>query len=240
MADLALKDSLIDEYLKYKFQEDYNPDTIRKLFKYIQVFFLRESFFDDPSMLIQLENDPLIEIIDDCSDEELAQNTLLKLMLVEKSSMQSYRILDINDRHEKLKPKYSGTYPNRMDKHKAQEHIKALLSDAKYIIITDGYITTQWDINKALIEDIVPCRTLNLKIIGANKEAKQFILNQIEKKDLQLLCSNWTVQASSLGRNIHDRYIETDKLKILLSSGLYNLSTSNKDFTYVIEIKIKG
>jgi hypothetical protein len=237
VADLALNDALIDEYLKFKFQEDYTPNTIRKLFKYIQPFPLRENFYDDPSIVGQLENDPLIEIVDDCSDENLVQDTLLKFMLVDKFSSKNYRTLNINDNFEKLKPQYSGTYPSRMGKDKVQEHIKALLSDAKYVIITDGYITTQWHINKVLIKDIVPCRILNLKIIGANKDVNKYILNKSEKKDLELICNDWTIQASSLGKNIHDRYIETDKLKILLSSGLYNLSATNKDFTYVIEIK---
>ncbi|MFK5976004.1 MAG: hypothetical protein QM493_05815 [Sulfurovum sp.] len=237
MADLALDNALIDEYLKFKFQEDYTPDTIRKLFKYIQPFPLRESFFDDPSILMQLENDPLIEVVDNCTDEELVQNTLLKFMLVDKFSKKSYRILDINDEYEKLKPKYVGTYPNSIGKEKAQEHIKALLSDAKYVIITDGFITTQWKINKVLIKDIVPCRILNLKIIGANKDHNKLVIDTNEKEDLKLICNDWTIQASPLGKNIHDRYIETDKLKILLSSGLYNLSATSKDFTYVIEIK---
>ena len=42
----------------------------------------------------------------------------------------------------------------------------------------------------------------------------------------------------NINQNIHDRYIETDKVKILLSSGLYHLSTnSQKDFTYMVKIK---
>lgn len=236
MADLALNDALIDEYLKFKFQYDYKPDIIRKLFKYIQPFPLREDFYDDPSIMMQLENDPLIEIVDNCSDEDLVQESILKLMLVDIFISVPHRTLNINDVYEKLKPQYSGTYPNKMGKDKAQEHIKALLSDAKYIIITDGYITTQWSVNKELIKDIVPFMALDLTIVGANKDIKKNILNKSEKKDLELICSDWNIKVSSLGTNIHDRYIKTDKLKILLSSGLYNLSATNKDFTYVVEM----
>lgn len=240
MADLALNNTLIDEYLKYKFQDDYTPQTIRKLFKYIQPFPIKEGFFDDPSIAMQMESDPLIEIVDDCSDEELVHDTVLKLMLVDSASIVRYRTLNINDSYEKLKPKYVGTYPNRMDKNKAQKHIKALLSDANWVTITDGYISSrsEWSNNQNIIKDIVPFKDLDLTIIGADKESRKFSLSASEKSELALFCNEWIVKVSSIGNNIHDRYIETDKLKILLSSGLCHLSsTSNKDFTYVVEIK---
>jgi len=240
VADLALNNSLIDEYLKYKFQDDYTPNTIRKLFKYIQPFSIREGFSDDPSMAMQMESDPLIEIVDNCSDEELVQDSILKLMLVDKASFVSYRTLNIDDGYEKLKPKYVGTYLNSMGKDNAQQHIKALLSDAKYITITDGYIASwnSWNSNKLLLQDIIPFKELDLNIIGADKEAKRFSLSASEKSELENLCDSWTVKVNAIGQNIHDRYIETDNLKILLSSGISHLSsTSNKDFTYVVEIK---
>ena len=242
MADLALNDSLINEYLKYKFQDDYNTDKIRKLFKYIQPFSIRESYslISDPSMASQLISDPLIELIEDCSDEELVQNSLLKLMIVDSFSSKEYRILNINDSLEKLIPKYVGTYSNNMGKDKAQKHIKALLSDAKWIRITDGYMSSrgEWSTNKSIIIDIVPCIDLDLTIIGGDKESGNFTLSSFQKSELESLCSTWNIKTQKIPKNIHDRYIETDSFKILLSSGICHLSsTSNKDFTYVIEIK---
>lgn len=243
MADLALSDSLIDEYLKYKFQDDYNPNIIRKLFKYIQPFALRDNniWMSDPSIPVQLENDPLIEIIDVCSDEELVQDTCLKFMLTDTNHNVTYKIINLNNSFEKLKPKYGATYPNSIDKNKAQEHIKFLLSDANWVKITDGYIATprQWSDNKIIISNIIPIKQFNLKIVGADKSANRNTINEMEKQELVRLSSNnWTIQVESLTQNIHDRYIETDKLKILLSSGLEHLnSNSSKDFTYIIEIK---
>lgn len=240
MADLALNNTLIDEYLKYKFQDGYTPETIRKLFKYIQPFSIRANFFDDPSMAMQLESDPLIEMVNNFNDEELVQDTVLKLMLVNSTSSVSYRTLNINDIYEKLKPKYVGTYANSMGKNKAQEHIKALLSDTTWIIITDGYISSrsEWSNNKNIIKDIVPFKDLDLKIIGADKGNGKLSLSADEKSELAQFSNEWIVKVSAIGNNIHDRYIETDKLKILLSSGLCHLSSSsNKDFTYVVEIK---
>ncbi len=242
MADLALNDSLINEYLKYKFQDDYTPDTIRKLFKYIQPFSIREGFFDDPSMAMQMESDPLIEIVDNCSNEKLVQNTILKLMLVDEASSVTYRTLDINDCYEKLKPKYVGTYINRMGKDKALNHIKALLSDAMWIRIIDSYIDTnpsQWNENKNLLEKILPFRSFDLKIESGSTRDKRQPIPKDKQNELNAICSDWQIGAIQYNDNSkHDRYIETDKLKILLSGGLYNLSSiSNKDFTYVVEIK---
>jgi hypothetical protein len=152
-----------------------------------------------------------------------------------------YKILNINNSNEKLKPKYGATYLNSIDKNKAIEHIKFLLSDANWIKITDGYIATssRWNDNKNLIEQIVPNIEIDLTIIGADKERKTLVLTQSQKDEIKALVPNLRdVKASRLAPNIHDRYIETDKLKILLSSGLEHLnSISNKDFTYVIEIK---
>ncbi|QOY54005.1 hypothetical protein HUE87_08905 [Candidatus Sulfurimonas marisnigri] len=243
MADLALHNSLITEYVNYIFQDSYDHIKIKKLFKFIQTFPVQtnhSSFFSDPATASQLV-DPLIEIIDSCSDDELVRNTTLKFMLVDTHANVNYITLNINNNYEKLKLKYGGTYPNATDKNKAQQHIKALLSDANWIIITDGYIANarQWEKNKNTIADIVPMKNLNLKIIGADKDSQRNGINESEKNELKLLSSNkWTVQVEQLNHNIHDRYIETDKLKILLSSGLDNLSsTSTKDFTYVIAIK---
>jgi len=242
MADLALSDPLIDEYLKFRFQEEYNPETIRKLFKYIQSFAIRSNnqWMQDPAML-QLESDPLIEIIADCTDEELVQNTILKFMLTDNRVSVDYKTLNINDSNEKLKAKYGATCLNRIDKNKAIEHIKFLLSDANWIKIIDGYIATssRWNDNKNLIEQIVPNIEIDLTIVGADKEKKALVLTQSQKDEIKALIPNLRdVKASSLTPNIHDRYIETDKLKILLSSGLEHLnSISNKDLTYVIEIK---
>lgn len=243
MADIALKDSLIDEYLKYKFQDGYNQTTIRKLLKYIQPFAIREDneCLQDPSMMSQLENDPLIEIVDNCSDVDLVQNTVLKLMLSDSMSATSYISLNLNSNLEKLQQKYAATYSTPMGKQRAQQHIKALLSDANYVIITDGYIATsrQWNDNKSLIADIVPNSNIDLTIIGADKGSEIYVLNQPKKDELKVLLPNLReVKATQLSQNSHDRYIETDKLKILISSGLEHLSSSStKDFTYIVDIK---
>ncbi len=245
MADLALNDSLINEYINYKLQGSYNSTTIRKLFKYIQPFTIRDDniWMSDPAIALQLESDPLIEVIDACSDIDLVQNTLLKLMLIDTAinPLPMHTIINILNNNEKLKIKYGATYPSSLDKNKAQEHIKALLSDAGYIMITDAYVSTsrKWNDNKNLIADIVPNINIDLTIIGADKDASIYVIDKSKKDELKRLLPNLkVVKSTQINQNTHDRYIETDKLKILLSSGLEHLSSSSsKDFTYIVEIK---
>jgi hypothetical protein len=192
----------------------------------------------------------LFKVVDKSNDDELVQSTRLKLMLIDRkiTPMPSFTTVNISDtlskkskKSEKLQPKYGATYPNATDKAKAQAHIKALLSDATSIKITDGYIATKsgWTHNKKLIDTLLPKGTIKVTIVGSDISKKQRSLNGAQKSEIETLCANWAVHCSALNSQItHDRYIETDKVKILLSSGLYHLSTSSsKDFTYIIELR---
>lgn len=244
MGNLALNDSLIDEYIKYKFQSNFDLNKIRRLLKFIQPFDIRSDHpsLQDPAMPIQLNNDPLINIIPPCGNEELVQNSLLKLMLIDNTSSYSFVTLNIMSDYEKIKLRFGGMYPNNLDKNKAQLHIKALLSDARWIKISDSYIdndASQWNENKNLLMDIVPYKTLDLTIESGSVRNSKNPLDGTKKEELKSICRDWNVIGGQYNDNsFHDRYIETDKLKILLSSGLYNLSSgSNKDFTYIVEIK---
>jgi len=247
MADLVLSESLVDEYLKFKDNSGFDKSKTQKLLKHILSFPLKNnhSLMQDPAMAMQLEgSDPLIEITDVLNDTDLVQSSRLKLMLIDKaiSPMSSFTTVNITGiLPEKLQPKYGATYPNATDKAKAQAHIKALLSDAKWIKITDAYIaaSASWQENKSLIQSLLPNITVNVTIVGADIQQNKMSLDQNQKTEIQTLCANWAVNCSVLNnQTTHDRYIETDQVKILLSSGLYHLSvTSSKDFTYVIELK---
>jgi len=244
MAELALNNSLISEYLNFKFQNNYNANKTRKLLKYIQTFSIRNDhpLVTDPSMQMQLNNDPLIDIIQSCSDDDLVKNSSLKLMLVDSYVNTSYTVVNIQNSYEKIKLRFGGTYTGSLDKNNAQKHIKALLSDASYIIIYDSYINAdnnQWAENKSIIQSIVPQVDINLKIESGSVRNHKPALTNDEKLELNSICSLWNIQSNQYNDNsFHDRYIESDKVKILLSGGIYNISTnSNKDFTYVVEIK---
>lgn len=239
MSALCLSNSLVAQYLKYLSGRDFDKKITGKLLKYIQPFLISSSqhiIFKDPSALPQLQNDPLIHLVDEMSDEDLVKYTTLKLQLVDKCNLTStfteVNVMPIFANSEKVDMSIGATYENATGKDKAIRHITALLSDAKYVNITDGYIAenpSQWNENKNLLNNLLPKKAIEIAIITDN------FTKQLE---LENLCSEWKVKIKVMGINIHDRYIETDKIKILLSSGLYNLSIySQKDFTYMVKIK---
>lgn len=88
MADLVLHESLVDEYLNYKFNTGFNQSKTQKLLKYILPFPLKNdhSLMQDPAIKMQLEgSDPLIEISNETDDSVLVQYSRLKLMLIDKA-----------------------------------------------------------------------------------------------------------------------------------------------------------
>lgn len=208
------------------------------MLKYIQFFLVSQNqhqIFSDPSFVAQINNDPLLNMVDSCTENELVNYTTLKLQLVDKYSIVTFtqvNVVPILANSEKLDMTIGATFENATGKDKAIDHIKALLSDAKYINITDGYVeydSNQWTENKKLLDKILPKKAIDITILtkGFSKKA-----------ELESLCSQWNIKSKEIGINIHDRYIETDKLKILLSSGLFHLSTnSHKDFTYMVKVK---
>lgn len=238
MSALCLSNTLVNEYLNYISQDSFDTKKVRNMLKYIQSFLVSQNqhrFFSDPSFIMQINNDPLLKIVDSCSEDELVKLTVLKLQLVDKYSTAGFtqvNVVPILANSEKVDMTIGATFENANGKDKAIEHIKALLSDAKYINITDGYIEydgNQWSENKNLLNTVLPKKAIDITVITSNFT---------KKSELEGLCSEWTIKTKIIGANIHDRYIETDKIKILLSSGLYHLSlNSQKDFTYMVKIK---
>jgi len=238
MSAICLSNSLVSHYLKYTFAESFDKKIIRNLLKYIHPFVVsknQHTIFSDPSFIMQINNDPLLNVVDKCSDEELVSISTLKLQLVERNTNSDFtevNIVPLIANSEKIDMAIGATYENSNGKDKAITHMKALLSNAKWIKVTDGYIDanpSQWNENKRLLEDIIPKKAIDVTIVSGSFS---------KKNELEAICSDWNVRVQNMGQHTHDRYIETDKLNILLSSGLYNLSTnSNKDMTYRIKIK---
>lgn len=238
MSNLCLNDKLVSEYLRYISNSSFDKVLVTKLLKYIQPFLVsinQHKIFSDPAFSMQINNDPLLKIVSNCSEEDLVQNTTLKVQLVDKNPSKTFVELNINPllvNGEKLDMTLGATFENANGKDKANNHIKNLLSDAKWIKITDSYIeydNNQWNENINTLKNILPRLNINITIVCGNFT---------KKADLKIIYNDWNIKSENINQNIHDRYIETDKVKILLSSGLYHLSTnSQKDFTYMVKIK---
>jgi hypothetical protein len=160
-------------------------------------------------------------------------------MLAKDRSCGTYPYPYINILEDETDVSFTATYKSGENRDKAIAHIKALLKDATTIKVYDRYLSKinngsdSWsNTNKQVLLDILPQKTIQIEIYC------QSDWNNSREADLTTICTQWIINKKTWDSTIHDRYIETDKVIILLSSGIINLSTTSiKDFTYVVKIK---
>ena len=236
---LALDDELLKEYFAFEHNrvKDYDKTTIIKLFKYLQPFKMsvrqKEALGLSDEKIKSLRESGLIKIYRFNSEEDLIQSTKLKLMLTKDRVDGSYPYPYINILNDEIDVSFTATYKAEESRDKAIEHIKALLLDANKIAIYDRYLSANstWSNNKQMLFQILPIKIINVEIICDINWTNN------KKRELEDYCSEWIINKKVWNTDIHDRYIETDKVIILLSSGLINLASTTKDFTYIIKIK---
>ncbi len=234
---LALNESLLNKFIEIFIKQDpfILDGTTSKLIKYLQLPVAvsphQNPLFAQPQIASQQGS--LFKIHEKTTDDELVASTTLKLMLVDTYASTSFITVNITDHLEMLDIRYSATYKSRRSRDKAKQHIKALLKDARYITLTDQFMTASaWNTNKGILFDICPIKSMNLKLCSEPQ------ITQDQKNELNTHCTDWNISGSRFDRSrIHDRYIETDKFEILLSSGLLYLQEDSKDFTYTVKLK---
>lgn len=238
-----MSDELVAEYLNFRYGMEFNKNLVTKLLKFIQpalVYDNQHSLFQDPSALGQFASDPIIKLVSSSNTsnaaEVLVNRTALKLQLVtKKDSNLKFTQLNINaisDNFERLNMLLAGLHSSSQHKHEALDHIKDLIADANFVKVTDRYLCedSNWQQCKQVLQHILPkTQSIPLKIVTVKFN---------RHKELTKIFADWKVSGEQIGQNVHDRYIETNKLKIMLSSGIYHLSTdSSTDLTYVVKIK---
>jgi len=240
---LALEDDLISEYIAFQKGRSYNKNTIIKLFKYLHLPFKmsvkqKNDIGLDDEIAKSLSDSGTVIIRNFVDEDTLIEATKLKLMLAKDRTCGTYPYPYINILEDETDVSFTSTYKNGEDRNKAVEHIKALLKDSSNIKIYDKYLSKinrtndSWLINKQVLLAILPRKVIEIDIYcDAN-------WNRSRETDLTRICTDWTINKEEWIHTVHDRYIETDKVIILLSSGIINLSdVSEKDFTYVVKIK---
>lgn len=244
MQALCLSDDLIEEYINFKHGSSFDTRLVTKLLKFIQpalVCTSQHPLFKDVSAVGQFTADPIINLTNleaetsQLTARKLVDKTILKIQLVaQKNNTADFTQLNINalsDNFERLNMLLTGVHETNTHKQEALDHIKALISDADYVKITDFYIhkNNNWEQSKSVLDEILPRKNVLVKII-TDKFDKHASLKQIH--------SGWNVKAAQINPSVHDRYIETNKVKIMLSSGIFHLSkNSNTDLTYTVRIK---
>lgn len=244
MQALCLSNDLIKEYIDFKYGKSFDTRLVTKLLKFIQpalVCTSQHSLFQDVSAAGQFVADPIINLTSfkaenrQLTASQLVDKTILKVQLVtKKNNNADFTQLDINalsDNFERLNMLLTGVHETNTHKQEALNHIKALISDAEFVKITDNYLheKNSWEQSKSVLDEILPRKNILVKIITDNFD---------KHTSLKKIYSGWQVKAEQINQNVHDRYIETDKIKIMLSSGIFHLSkNSNTDLTYTVRIK---
>ncbi len=210
----------------------------RKLIKYLQLPIAVSSHqnhsFQNPQLSKQQGN--LFKVYDKKNDKELVLATKLKLMLVDSIDNYDFTTINLSNLQEEIDIRFSATYRARKDRKKALLHIKDLLEDAHWIKITDRYMTedSNWETNLKILQEILPHKNIDITI---SSQANNGITSD-QKTKLNEICADWEIKGERFNHNIiHDRYIETDKIEVLLSSGLLYLKEQTKDFTYLVRVK---
>ena len=239
---LALQCDLISEYIAFQKgkKTDYNKDTIIKLFKYLHLPFKmsveqKNHIGLDDAIAKALSDSGTVKIRNFIDEEALINATKLKVMLAKDRTCGTYPYPYINILDDETDVSFTATYKSAENRDKVIEHIKALLKDANSIKIYDKYLSannSSWNKNKQVLFDILPQKPIQIDIYcDAN-------WNMTRENDLTTVCIDWTINKKPWNTTIHDRYIETDKVIILLSSGVIHLSNASaKDFTYIVKIK---
>ena len=249
MSYLALSNELVRHYWEYRYGNSFDKEKIRKLFKYIHPFLVSENQLnqlpihssDIGIISKQIESDPLMSPVGKISEEDLVKMTRLKLMLTDRNENKSF--VTVNIISDEIKTNFTATYKANHCRKKVREHIKALLEDASQVIIIDKWLArAQWPECKKILEQILPKKNMRIKIITTCGEGdSEKTISGQKKQELKKLYSEWDIRGGRFNDSkYHDRYIETDKVRIILSSGVENLADDGKDLTYVVEVKERG
>jgi hypothetical protein len=234
--NIALSDELIEEFFKFKFSNSYDKDIAFHLFKYIQPFLIGEyqlDFLDEATKdwILKMSRSEKLFIPKSTNDQNsLIDLTKLKLMLTTDRNFYPY--IDILD--DEVDINYTATYKADDSRTKAKEHIKAILSQCNKIEIYDKFLLydNNFQVNSNILRDIF-LNTQQIKLFSENRN----IRNKIT--DIQSIKSSLKnfLDVSFHNHNIkfHDRYIRTKRFEIILSSGLYYLGDTTKDFTYIVK-----
>lgn len=231
---IALSDDLIEEFLAYK-GNSFNKVSI-ELFKYLHPFKIgkyQQNLFA-PEILKQLGSSPVFVHFSSALNEiDLIKDTEFKIMLTKDRNDYPY----INILGDEIDVNFNAFYKANDDRSKAIEHIKALLNDANNIEIIDEYLfkslpsSSQWEENFKLLKYILPLKPITINVTTVKLvEQEKFFITQMKTYSKNV----WNIPPFKIKKGIHDRYIKTDKVTILLSSGIDYLHDISKDLTYLV------
>lgn len=228
---MVLDDSLFLEYHKYKNNEEYDKNTILKLFQYFNGNILTNLAQYKRMGLSPVDNIKSQMVHAANKNQELtslAKETSIKYILSKDKSIFPY--VNVDSDQEKIKNCVGGFFEIQENRDKAVEHIKALCSTAQKIAIYDKYFSNGND-NVALLASILPHHALEIVCYGNEQNG----MNEQQINDLYKMCNLYTIKKETREQKLHDRFIDIDdKIEIILTSGFDHLANTKGDFAYVV------
>ena len=226
---MVLSDELQIEYYRFKNNENYNRDKIKRLLCYFKGPILtnlaqvqRTNVNVERRILSQLlrstdKNKSLIQ---------LAKTTNYKIILSDKE--QSYPFVNINN--DKIENNLTGTFYKSQSREKAIKHLNDLCLNAKSIIFYDRYFSCSEDEkNIECFKAVFPKQQINFRIRPSH-------ISPVNIKRLKRYCDKWEFIIDHSLEDHHDRYIVIDnEIEIIMTSGWFHLANSIKDFTYIVK-----
>ncbi|MDE7315983.1 MAG: hypothetical protein K2N11_09840 [Mucispirillum sp.] len=248
MSYIVLEESLLNEFFKFYYKQEYEPKIIHNLFKHFKPFLITnkqiERFLSDDIAFQQAISTqiPYCEYIDIASElytddfyKEMLEKSKYKILLTKNAS--SLNTLDchkicIKDKATHI---YAKKFESGSNRDKAKKHIISLMKNANQITIIDKFLYKE-----NVIDNLINWfneNNLNKEIEFILKDGRQQLsFDETKAKFTQqgYIC----VTCNPINDTTHDRYIIIDnKISINLTSGLENLFSKNKDFTYIISEK---
>ena len=248
MSYIVLEESLINEFFKFYYNKNYNPEIIQKIFNHFKPFLLTNEqivkYFENDNIALQQALStqiPYCEYIDTDSElysenfyNDMLEKSKYKILLTQNASSLSTLVchkICIDDKPTHI---YAKKFESSSNREKAQKHIISLMKNANKITIIDKFLYKENIINNLI--NWFTENKLNHEIEFTLKGQK----SQLSRNTITSRFNNngYNVTCKLIDDTTHDRYIIIDdKISINLTSGLEYLFNIDKDFTYIISEK---
>jgi hypothetical protein len=156
--------------------------------------------------------------------DKLAEETVFRFVLSAEQGMFPYA----NVLNGSLVSEYSYCIAPGESRGVVHDHLKALFVGAKFVVLHDQYIASNWNSTKRLFR-LLPESALSLIF--------SYELDALQKSDLKHLCGAWKIKKNHRGtyEHYHDRYILIDnRIEVLITSGIDYLFDQSKECTVII------
>lgn len=232
---VVLSNELFIEYQNYlSGSADYSRDLLKKILSFhFDGFVSNVKQYQDCGVIIPKDIESAMRqsgLVDQTLGDLARDYTIYKIILTNNPDKHNFPYVNINDKEENVSVSVTGCFKVAERRSKAVEHIAALCSGAKELIIYDKYLNNTdrgvLDRIESVLDRIIPQTTVKVFYDTLLTRSIKYLSNACQHRSFEK--KNFS--------DLHDRYIVIDKrIEVMLSSGFDHLSFDNgKELTYVI------